>query len=79
LTALITLGLAIALLGGLAGLGALAAGLESLLVPGGVLVGSLLYHPMMTALMRGASQEDLGKRAGQTGAEGRAGAGTKPP
>jgi hypothetical protein len=59
------LALALLLLAGLAALGSVVSGWRHLLVPGGLLLGSLAYHPLMTFLMqsvaRSMRQEEVEK------------------
>jgi hypothetical protein len=70
-TAVGPLGLAVFLLGSLAGLGWLVSPGRHLLVPGGLLLGSLLYRPLMGFLLRWTAQdmrrEDVEKRRKQAG------------
>jgi hypothetical protein len=65
--------LALFFLGGPAALGLLIPGWRQLLIPGGLLLGSLAFHPLMPFLMRWAArsmhQEDVEKRQRSAGSE----------
>jgi hypothetical protein len=67
--ALEPLGLAVFVLAGLTALGWAASGAWPLLAPGGLLLGSLIYHPLMTFLMRWVAREirreDAEKQSGE--------------